>query len=111
MKHSTGKPTKAQRARFLALQDMGCAACSQRGVHRPAEIHHLVRGGRRLGHDFTIPLCAWCHRGVPDDGLSVSDAELILGPSLARSKRDFVRFYGSEIDLLVQTDAAIRSQV
>ena len=42
MRTSTGKPTKAQQARFEALREIGCIACRAEGFHSEAEIHHLV---------------------------------------------------------------------
>lgn len=71
---STGAPTTKQLARFNNLHRVGCVACwlfAQK--RRPCEIHHLTIGGRhgqkRRGHDFTIGLCDWHHRGVADHTL------------------------------------------
>jgi hypothetical protein len=79
---------------------MGCIACRKQGFQRPAEIHHLVEG-YRLGHDATIPLCEWHHRGVPPMmSMTKAHARKLLGPSLEESKRQFVAEYGSEKELL-----------
>ena len=101
----TKSATKAQQRRFLDLQMVGCIACRIEGIaddHRPepADIHHITMGGRRLGHDYTIPLCPWHHRGVGVAGLPDSVLEAVKGPSLARSKRAFVARYGTELCLL-----------
>lgn len=66
---STGKPTKAQEARFHAIQQIGCICCRLQGLGwSPAEVHHLTIGGKhgqkRRGHDFTIGLCSTHHRGT-----------------------------------------------
>ena len=47
-----------------ALREMGC--CISLFVYgepdTPADIHHIVEGGRRLGHQFVIPLAPIFHR-------------------------------------------------
>lgn len=99
-------PTIAERRRFGALQEMGCIACRIDGrPGEPPDIHHLVEGGRRIGHAFSLPLCPWHHRGV--SGMGESLATQLYGPSLARSKRDFVARYGSERELLRMVDDLI----
>ena len=97
-------PTKAQQRRFQDLQELGCITCrlSGRGYRAP-QIHHLVEG-YRLGHDYTIPLCAWCHQGLPDGNLAPSRMEYEIGPSLARNKREFTARYGTERELLEKTE-------
>lgn len=97
--------TKAQQRRFIDLQLVGCIACRIEGLaddHRPepADVHHIVMGGKRLGHDYTLPLCPWHHRGVNVSQLPTSAVEMMRGPSLARSKREFVQRYGTELCLL-----------
>jgi hypothetical protein len=91
---------KADLARFRAFQQIGCIACRQRGVFSQADVHHLLSGGRRRGHQFTIPLSAWHHRGVPPDGMSRKEAERYLGPSLAHSPRAFRAEFGDDETLL-----------
>lgn len=45
----------------------GCVACFVSGEREPvpAEVHHILRGGRRLGHLYTLPLCLAHHRDGP----------------------------------------------
>ena len=108
MRHSTTKPTKAQQARFDALKRMNCIACEKEGEQALAEIHHLVDKGYRKhsgGHDATIPLCKWHHRGESIYGARAS--EEMFGPSLALSKRAFVERYGSERELLAEVNARL----
>jgi hypothetical protein len=51
-------PTAQERAWMDAIVQFGCVACNlDKGPPRPAAVHHILRGGRRLGHLFTIPLC------------------------------------------------------
>lgn len=108
MQHSTGKPTKAQEARFRKLYELGCICCILEGLPRSeAMIHHLVEGMKRLGHDFTIPVCPWHHVGQPPAGLSIRQAALMMGPSLELSKRKFVATYGTEHELLAMVNQRI----
>ena len=65
MRHSTGKPTEAEQARFDRMKELGiCVACYQRGWRggQYVEIHHLLSGNRRIGHMATVSLCGWHHR-------------------------------------------------
>lgn len=81
------------------LQEVGCIACRIRfGMGAPADVHHITEGGRRLGHDFTIPLCPWHHRGISAFPDRVATEK--YGPSLAKSKREFVGEFGTEKTLL-----------
>lgn len=85
------------------VAQFGCIACRIRlGVHEPTTVHHITDGGRRLGHLFTIPLCPWHHQGYCRSGMTSKSMEAQFGPSLAKSKRDFERIFGTELDLLEQ---------
>lgn len=65
MQHSTGKPTKAEAKRIEDMMRLGCAACASLDLFCPAdECHHLISGNKRLGHNYTIPLCRGHHRGL-----------------------------------------------
>ena len=111
MNHSTGKPTKAQQARFDALREIGCICClNYAGVRRNAEVHHIVDKGYRKhsgGHDATLPLCPWHHRGYMEDGEHSAVATSVWGPSLALNKREFIRVFGTERQLLETVNAMI----
>lgn len=114
MNHSTGRPTKAQQARFDALREIGCICCwNFAAVHRNAEIHHIVDKGYRKhsgGHDATLPLCEWHHRGetrvAPTWHLQEN-----LGPSLALNKREFIRVFGTERQLLETVNAMLARRI
>ena len=98
----TIRATAAQKRRMDAISKMGCVACAVLNQRQPngTEVHHITSCGRRMGHDATMPLCKWMHRGVPKGGLRPSQMDLIYGPSLALNKRAFVRCFGSELELL-----------
>lgn len=98
MRTSTGKPTKAQERRFRQLQDMGCIVCSLFfGAYRAPDIHHILSGGRRRGHDFTLPLCPEHHR-LPTG---------YYGPSLAGGTRAFEKAWGTQEELLAKVNEAL----
>lgn len=97
--------TKADKARFDAFKRIGCIACRLWGFPAtPADVHHLLSGGRRRGHQFTIPLCPWHHRGNPIPGLSSTLTEAAIGPSLANGSREFHAEFGSDETLLSLTN-------
>lgn len=102
MNHSTGKPTKAQQLRFDRIKAIGCIACRLHGLDKRVlcEVHHLLSGGRRRGHDFTVGLCPWHHRSVPfGDWMNHAMCRHHLGPSLAEGSKPFHAEFGSDEDL------------
>lgn len=116
--HSTQPPTPEETMRFETMRIIGCLACRmnrQRGIAtasfrlRELEIHHLLSGGRRIGHHATICLCHYHHQGkrLPfiDHGYK-AQAEL-FGPSLEREPARFRAMYGSEPQLLEQQNALL----
>ena len=48
-----------------AMTKLGCCACAELGIPngRNIQVHHLLEGNRRLGHNFSIPLCPQHHLG------------------------------------------------
>lgn len=103
--HSTPSPTADQVRRFEQILEHGCIACRMRGVGNVwPEIHHLnldsKHGGRRLGHDFTVGLDSWHHRGIPFKGMTAADTEAVAGPSFARTPRAFRKEFGRNERLL-----------
>lgn len=114
MRHSTRKPNRAEAWRLERLAGMRCIACVIEGCEQPhrTEIHHIVDKGYRKhsgGHSATLPICSWHHRGVSANGLTGSEMSFRYGPSLARSKRQFVEAYGTERELLERVDGILRS--
>lgn len=86
----------------------GCIACKLRlGTHEPTTVHHITDSGRRLGHLFTIPLCPWHHQGIIKYGATGKKMEAVFGPSLAKSKAEFVRVFGTELELLEKVKACL----
>ena len=109
--HSTKPPTAAEKARFIAMRALGCIACrinresgraSAALTRRNLEIHHLLSGGRRIGHEATVCLCHFHHQGkrLPYVQYGYSAQAEVFGPSLAREPRRFHEMYGTDAELL-----------
>lgn len=108
--------SRADQDRLDAIHALPCVACV---IYQPSmsggrvEAHHLVDKGTREasgGHQATIPLCAWHHRGQPPMyAMTVKECTSIFGPSLGQSKRAFVHRFGTERELLCLTDALMRN--
>ena len=106
--HSTGKPTKAEAARMNAIKAGPCVCCHQRGLFSWApEIHHLLRGGRRIGHHATVGLCAWHHRAVISWGCTGAEMRYHFGPSLNEGSKPFHLAFGTDEALLKQQNALL----
>jgi len=88
-------PTKAEKQWMNAITQLGCICCHLTGKGQtPAEPHHMLSGGRRLGHLFTIPLCPTHHRSGRNDKEVVSRDQ---------NQRRFEARYGTEKSLLEKT--------
>jgi len=91
-------PNKAEREWMDWIVAYGCIACriDGNGIAEPC-VHHLIRGGQRMGHLYTLPLCPGHHQ----DGAGVPGL-IARHPYKAR----FESKYGSEYSLL----AALKSE-
>ena len=91
--------TKAEQSWLDAICRLGCCVCIRTGRgETPAEPHHLLDGGRRLGHMWSIPLCPIHHR---NGGLN--------SQWVARHpyRVEFVKRYGPELELLRWTQKRV----
>lgn len=61
-------PTQEEQRRIKLIMGMSCAVCALHGdvSKRALECHHIVRGGKRLGHWWTLQLCKGHHQGQWD---------------------------------------------
>ena len=98
-KPGKGAPTTEEARWMAAIVQYGCIACALDGRSQPAAVHHILRGGRRMGHLFTLPLCDPGHHqnGQPLGMVS-------RHPWKAR----FERIYGSEMDLLAMMQDRVK---
>lgn len=109
-------PTKAECARMGTIKRMQCLACrinGERGMPSAyiegCDAHHLLSGGRRIGHAATIALCPWHHRGVkPYDGMTDAQATEYFGPSLAHGSKPFREAYGTDGELLAMQERELK---
>lgn len=101
---STGTPTKAEAAWIVACKAGPCLACHLRGIPSKGmgivEAHHLLSGGRRIGHLATVGLCLWHHRAEPFCGHSSAECRSHYGPSLAEGSKTFHAAFGTDDELL-----------
>ena len=111
MKHSTTTPTKAEAARFAKLKALGCVACilENKKADEPVEpeIHHYLSGGKRIGHDASVPLCYWHHHGLPFDEVPTAWLLAELGPSFHKHTRAFRLRYGTDKELIETVNGMI----
>lgn len=109
MKHSTSTPTKAQADRMDKLREFGCVACwlDSASYRVEPEIHHFLSGGKRIGHDATVPLCGWHHRAAPWFAMTVTECLDAYGPSWHQHRRAFRARYGQDDELLALTNDLI----
>lgn len=106
---STAPATAEQKRRFVVIKDLGCIACRIGLIgYTPPEIHHLLSGGIRRGHDQTIGLCPWHHQGVCAEGVSKRQMAERFGPSLKHSPGAFHEAYGSDDELLARQNGLIQ---
>lgn len=104
-------PTKAEKKRMEKIVEIGCVCCRMEDlcVVPTAEIHHLIDGGVRRGHRFTVGLCDWHHRGVNKGDFTLGARRRVSGPSLAEGSRPFHERYGSDDDLLAYQNTLLAS--
>lgn len=101
--------TPEELSRWVRMKQMGCVCCWMVGripMEMP-EIHHLKSGNVRIGHRFTIALCAWHHRAIRDEGKTAKQMAEDRGPSLAQGSRAFHTHYVSDQNLLDWQDHKI----
>lgn len=97
MKSSLPKATSAEVERFERMKtEIGCICCRLIGLKPTThlEIQHLLIGGKKAGHWFTICLC-WIHH----QNRSVSG----VWTSVAQGSKAFQKVHGSQWDLWLKT--------
>jgi hypothetical protein len=92
MRQGKVAPNAEEQAWMDRARAFGCVVCFlQTGLRTPAAIHHILSGGRRMGHLFTLPLCDPGHHQN-----SRSKDKISRHPDKAR----FEAAYGTELELL-----------
>ena len=94
---STGTPTKDEACWMAAIKEFGCVVCHLQGRgYVPAAVHHILSGGIRLGHLFTIPLCDPGHHQHAPKG----SGEVSRHPD----RVEFEQRYGTEMELFFKVN-------
>ena len=103
------------RARFDAIKNGHCMACVQRGIDMRGqglvEVHHLLSGGRRIGHQATVGACCWHHRGAVLWGHSHQEMRDHYGPSLAEGSKPFHAEFGTNAELLARQNEHLKGEL
>jgi len=112
MKNKAKPPTKREQKRMAEIPETGCLACWIIGLaYSVATVHHIVEGGKRLGHKYTIGLCPWHHQSINPDGRSWETCQAQFGSPLSgahANKKDFVRLFGTERELCELQDKVFK---
>lgn len=108
MNHSTRAPTKYEAERIEAMKRLGCVACAVLGIpYADIEVHHILDGNKRMGHWFTIPLCAGHHQGR-FTALQRDLMEDTQQVALSDGRKLFNAVYGSERQLWERVQDRLR---
>lgn len=97
MKSSLPKPTSAESARMERMKsEIGCICCRLNNLDTTTrlEIHHLLVGGQRSSHWYSLCLCWTHHQSRVASG---------LWTSIARGSKAFTRMHGTQWDLWLKT--------
>lgn len=76
--------TKLEKEYANAVSYLGCICCG-----RPASIHHINSGQKRMGHIFIIPLCWALHHEIAKE-------------SVGERKKLFIKAFGTELSLMLK---------
>lgn len=105
--------TKAELAHLAAVKRLPCIACELMGCAPQCgatEAHHALSGGRRRGHEYTVSLGTWHHRGVLLRGWTKDEMTAWYGPSLANGSKPFHAAFGDNEFLLAETVKLLKQQ-
>ena len=85
--------TRQEKRRIGILKMVGCIICKQ----SPCHAHHLLSGGVRRGHLYTIGLCSGHH----------TEGFMGTGTSYHGNKKLFHKLYGTDDELLAENNLLI----
>ena len=88
---------KQDKIRFDKLRQIGCIACSKKGLFSEPVIHHIWNHtglGLRPPHTDTIPLCP-AHHNMGNESVHLN-------------KKKFYSLFGTEYELLEETNQKIK---
>lgn len=58
------RATADEKEHMKRVSELPCCVCQPGWQRSMTQVHHLISGGRRMGHFFVIPLCEWHHQHV-----------------------------------------------
>lgn len=94
-------PTKAEKQWMALITRLGCIVCWLfHLVFSPPIVHHMLSGGRRRGHLFTLPLCEKHHAS------GLNNEECV---SRHPWRKEFESRYGTEEELLEKTKQMVNA--
>ena len=102
-----GRMTSEEKAWIAFLVDYGCVLCKwEWQLTTPPQIHHMLSGGRRMGHLWTLPLCFSHHDG------GINNAQIVSrGHSLRRWENRYAERFGTEREILERLRAEYFAKV
>ena len=100
--------TKDERQFQQAVREVGCIICKLfLRENSIAEIHHMLKNGRRRGEKYVLPMCTTHHRGGLNGKVSQANPMGIM--SRDHSQRRFEKHYGmTEDEMLNKVKELIR---
>lgn len=103
MKNSAPRPINAEAERIYRMMKLGCVCCEVIGISNRwnLECHHILHGNRRLGHWWTLPLCAGHHQGRWSERQRETVPEA-LRVAISDGRKRFNLIYGVELLLWVK---------
>jgi hypothetical protein len=103
--------TAAQAERFGQIKAGRCVACWRKGIVTiGCDAHHLLSGGRRIGHEASVALCRWHHMAHPFDGVTHGQMRFQYGPTLMDGSKVFRAAYGTDAELLELQEQMLRGE-
>lgn len=94
-------PTKAEKAHWDNVAQLGCIACRIDGYRNPlVSIHHTQGRTKKGAHMLVLGLCAGHHQ----DGTGNDKKMIAIHPF----KRKFCEKYGSQQELLIKTNQLLQ---
>lgn len=96
------RPTRDEQARMDRIKKMGCVLSklrAEKGLPVPrgrVELHHLVKPGKREGHNYTVALNTYYHQGrpIPYPCDSRTEAREFYGASISDGSKAFLESHG-----------------
>lgn len=95
--------TKSEQKWCDSVRQLGCIVCRNEGRgYVPCSVHHILSGGRRIGHHHVIGLCPTHHQSGLNNDQFVSRHPF---------RRAFEKRYGTEDELLAQTRELVNNKI